>query len=363
MSDTTAVSIAQDAIASKRSNKDLTVEEKQAKRDLKKELKQKRKRARLETRLLHAVSRKDPQMEQQTREDLAAMGIIVSVKVDEQEDAAREFVLDLYRRLKQNQGKGSASIKQQQIDQAIHLLRHMTKGTQEKDMFEEQGALWGYARQKFQERAMLVYKSFARLQPDKQPTEIGEEEGTRRRKTWEALMNVKVISSIGCGPGCDAVGVLSFLDQHSPGSKLESMVLLDWAMDKWRAVLDLLNPLMKPSLVENIHCDVCDISKLIGDDMNSSLRWEGKDVDLYLFSYILTETRGKWEAFLKELVDGAKSNCLFYLAEPTPWQLHRLRNLLPNLDYVWVDSSMNQSPAMQALDGRMSPGVLMARKP
>jgi hypothetical protein len=117
-------------------------------------------------------------------------------------------------------------------------------------------------------------------------------------------------------------------------------------------------------------------------------------IDLYIFSYILTETRGKWEEFLQDLVASAKPNALFYFAEPTPWQLHHLRNhvllvaqvqvLQPAsmdsvvdrdhaaiattttttslLDYIWVDSSMNQSADLQAMDGRLGPGALLARK-
>jgi SAM-dependent methyltransferase len=89
---------------------------------------------------------------------------------------------------------------------------------------------------------------------------------------------------------------------------------------------------------------------------------KNSDVDFYLFSYVLTETRGKWEVFMRELVREAKPNALFYFAEPTPWQLHQVRLLLPDLDYIWLDSSMNQLPNLQALEARLGPGVLLARK-
>ena len=116
---------------------------------------------------------------------------------------------------------------------------------------------------------------------------------------------------------------------------------------------------------------------------NHSLQTHAAKIDLYIFSYILTETRGKWEEFVQGLVASAKSHALFYFAEPTPWQLHHLRNHVlgqnvlpsalkdkatdatattPRLDYIWLDSSMNQSADLQAMDGRLGPGTLLARK-
>ena len=350
-----------------KSNADLTIEEKEAKRDIKKEMKRKRRQASLDRKLRHAIIiRKDPIVEQQAREELAAMGaeVVLLIRICPKEQAARDFVLNLYVRLKQSQlpDGGSKRMKHAQTNVAVTLLRHMTKGTQDKNMFDNEDALWGYARQKFQERAMLVYTSFAILDPTEQPTELAQEECTRRKHAWEALTSVKSICSVGCGPGCDAAGVLAFLHQFSADSKLTSMLLLDFAMDKWQTVLTLLEPILKPSLVETMECTSGDITKPLTDDANSTLRTQ-QDVDLYLFSYILTETRGKWEEFLKELVATANSNTLFFFAEPTPWQLHQLRKMLPSLQYIWVDSSMNQSTTLQAMDGRLGPGILLARKP
>eukprot|EP00557_Chaetoceros_sp_GSL56_P011163 CAMPEP_0176481462 /NCGR_PEP_ID=MMETSP0200_2-20121128/2836_1 /TAXON_ID=947934 /ORGANISM="Chaetoceros sp., Strain GSL56" /LENGTH=227 /DNA_ID=CAMNT_0017877675 /DNA_START=103 /DNA_END=784 /DNA_ORIENTATION=- len=54
--------------------------------------------------------------------------------------------------------------KDRQITEAVTLLKHMTKGTQQKDMFQETNALWGYTRQKFYERGLLVCTSLARIQ-------------------------------------------------------------------------------------------------------------------------------------------------------------------------------------------------------
>ena len=88
---------------------------------------------------------------------------------------------------------------------------------------------------------------------------------------------------------------------------------------------------------------------------------------------------------MQDLMASAKPYALFYFAEPTPWQLHHLRNHVqvrkvlpstlnddddkvvdaataPRHDYIWLDSSMNQSADLQAMDGRLGPGTLLARK-
>jgi hypothetical protein len=348
----------------KKSNKDLTREEKEAKRDIKKELKRKRIQASLDRRLRHAVVRKDQATAQKTREELASMGADVTMRICPNNEAARDFVYKLYVGLKQNQLPfgGSKQSRHVQTNEAVTLLRHMTKGTQDKTMFDNEDALWGYTRQKFQERAMLVYTSCSNLNPSQQPTNLRSTDFTQRKCAWDALTSVKSICSIGCGPACDAVGMIAFLQLFSDQPQLNSLLLLDWAMDKWQILISLLEPLIAPSFVKSIECESGDITKPLDDGMNRSLL-KHQQVDLYLFSYILTETRGKWEQFLIQLVDAANSNTMFYFAEPTPWQLHYLRKLIPTLEYIWVDSSMDQSAALQAMDGRLGPGILVARKP
>ena len=51
-------------------------------------------------------------------------------------------------------------MKEYQTLKAVKLLKHMTKGTQEISMFEDESALCGYVRQKFYECAILLYTSF-----------------------------------------------------------------------------------------------------------------------------------------------------------------------------------------------------------
>mmetsp|Transcript_27376 Transcript_27376/g.41436 ORF Transcript_27376/g.41436 Transcript_27376/m.41436 type:complete len:409 (-) Transcript_27376:107-1333(-) len=401
----------------RRSNKELTAEERKRKNELKKEFKAKQKRAKLEARLRHAISRKDERVERETR--LLLGNYVLEEVVDENETSARAFVLNLYTSLKQRQRAMSESCnfskmsKEIQSSEAVHLLRHMTKGTQMKNMFDNKDALWGYTRQKFQERSLLVYKSMSKLRPDKiNSLCLDQQEAQRRCKAWEAITEIRNVCSIGCGPGCDAVGVLALLQTIAKSSEtgcngsndnvrdkdklLGSVCLLDWAIDQWSTILNILKELLATTLVKEICCSSCDITKsLIHDNFNLKARAlmcplssaninksSGDDckqcqdgIDLYLFSYILTETRDKWQNFWNELVDKAKPNALFYIAEPTPWQIHKIISMeeerktcgkvddeASRLEFIWLDSSIDQPAAVQALNGRLGPGVLLARK-
>jgi len=396
----------------RKSNKELTAEERKRKNELKKEFKTKQKRAKLETRLRHAISRKDARVEQETR---ALLGnYVLEQVVDDNETSARAIILDLYTRLKQRQKEMLEScdclrtFKEIQTNEAVGLLRHMTKGTQAKDMFFNKDALWGYTRQKFQERALLLYKSMAKLHPDKvSALSLPPHESHRYTKAWEAITRIRKICSVGCGPGCDAAGVLALLqtiakqgcnETKHQKKLLESVYLLDWAINEWATIVNILKDLLIPALVENIYCSSCDITKsliyadcnleartvlcpLRSSDENGYIDNDDKGchdgVDLYLFSYILTETREKWHQFWNELVDKAKRNALFYIAEPTPWQIHKIISIeeereeshinkeeeaASRLEFIWLDSSMDQPAALQALNGRLGPGVLLARK-
>eukprot|EP00957_Ditylum_brightwellii_P114953 8767108-Ditylum_brightwellii.AAC.1 len=152
-----------------------------------------------------------------------------------------------------NAANSSSSSKITQTNQAMQLLRHMTKGTQSLSMFDNKQALWGYTRQKFYERAMLVVKSLTKLselsslangkndtfiphptvegirETEKYGNEKYDEEMTTANKNndmedgmtqgkihlgieiWSQLMKIKTACSIGCGPGNDIVGLVSLL--------------------------------------------------------------------------------------------------------------------------------------------------------
>jgi hypothetical protein len=229
----------------------------------------------------------------------------------------------------------------------------MTKGSQEKSMFKDLDALWGYTRQKFFERAMLVCTSFLKLR-----------ESPAHKELWDRLRSVRHICSIGCGPGNDAVGVAAFLKATS-SPNLERAVLMDWALEDWKAILEPLKDIIVPTYVSKVGMSSCDVAKsLLDSNVNQHAKQLiiNQPMDLFLISYLLTEVRGQWHDFVKDMIEISSSNTLYYFAEPTPWQLHLIRNHFSHeLNFYWLDSSMDQ-PHLQPLDNRAGPGVLLGRK-
>ena len=362
--------------SAKRANKDLTPQERKAKRELKRQLKVQQKRARLETRLRHAMSRNDSRVEAETRQALQAFNEkerteATSEEIKPHEETPeRAFVKQIYSELqRKQQTEACCETKQAQTDQAVALLRNMTKGTQQKHMFEDANTLWGYTRQKFFERAMLVCESFLKLRPTRD--EVLEETDELRRLVWDRFRSVRRICSIGCGPGPDAVGAVAFLKaaigKTSP--TLDRALLLDWAMEDWKLILGPLCDIMVPKYVQTVETSTCDISKSLSDTEDNRkakeliLHSESlSDVDLFLVSYLLTEVRGQWYTFMEELIQVSKPNTQFYFADPTPWQLHLLRERFGGqLSFIWLDSSMDH-PELQPLDKRLGPAVLLGYK-
>lgn len=282
--------------------------------------------------------------------------------------------------------KQVAITKVQQTEKARNLLGNMTKGTQSKSMFQDITALRGYTRQKFYGRAALIIESMGKLSPTSMEqassmhTNMDSQQHMQQKELvdmcWEKLGNVENACSLGCGPGNDAVGLIAFLRTYFRKDCIQNIFMLDYAINEWKdAILDNLIPILVPEYVENITCGSCDVTNSIDDDQGalpSPLPHRVfEDSDIFLISYLLTETRNQWDEFFVKLVGLAKVGALFYFAEPVPWQLHRLIQLskveddtspLHCLRFVWIDSSMH-FPEMQPLDRRSGgPAVLLAIK-
>jgi hypothetical protein len=340
-------------------NKELTLQENKAKRALKKQLKIQKTRVRLENKLRHAMKRNDLHTEQETRVALDAFdehnhtdtssGKVIPL---EEETPERQFLLHICSELQRKQSTAHDKDKKHcQTQLAKTLLRHMTKGSQEKRMFQDSNALWGYTRHKFFERAMLVCTSFMKLRES-------------HEELWNRLRSVRRICSIGCGPGNDAVGVAAFLKEtNSPN--LERAVLMDWALEDWTVVVKPLEKIICPAYINTMDLSSCDVAEsLLDSDFNRNAKQllVNQPMDLFLISYLLTEVRGQWHDFVKDIIDISSPNTLYYCAEPTPWQLHVLRKSFEDqLEFMWIDSSMGQ-PHLQPLDNRVGPGVLLGRK-
>jgi SAM-dependent methyltransferase len=380
-------------------NSQLSEEEKEAKRRLKKRLRMQVKVDSLQNSIRHARRRKDATTEniQQNKLDdlLEKEHEIIqemqfgsdsssnSYSLNNLKEKAKPFVEEVSKALVYSQAAknalGEGISKESQISNAVKLLKHMTRGTQELSMFQDEAALWGYTRQKFYERALLLCASLGRIQLPCQEHVMGSsldpklrEQQQLRQQIWCMLTSNKVrkVCSIGCGPGNDLVGMLSFLrlhhnDEGDDVNILDKVLLMDWSIDEWKAaIIGPLNDILKQKgFLNDIDTVFCDITKDFNDDGNKdALQQNPFDFDLFSISYLLSETRGKWGPFLKALVSNAKPGAMFYFAEPVPWQLHRFVEFFTQeLQFIWLDSSMDY-PIFQKADRRAGPSVLFAIK-
>jgi len=405
-------------------NSSLSDEERQQKKHLKKALRFQTKVNRLEKRILHAQRRHDLNIENEAKEKLEFLlgesKIIEDIHrecspslldhttgpMDQYQCPNKTWILHITERLFRYEETVCRceetahesidfheDIKKVQTLKTLQLLKHMTKGTQERTMFTEPTTLWGYAKQKFFERAMLFCSSMQKLQPCSLIA-LDPWMTLQHTKVWKWILagNIRQACSLGCGPGNDAIGLVSFLEcvvgneslkVRSDSSdivmndndinftrkkcSLERILLYDFAIDDW--VKTILNPLKtilgheKPDI--SLHWGYVNVSHtFIGtkEETSNNQMHHIEDSDIFLISYLLTETRDQWKLFFQGLIHRVKPHSLFYFAEPTPWQLHRFKELFQEyLDFIWLDSSMYY-PSLQSLDGRVGPAVLLAVK-
>lgn len=218
----------------------------------------------------------------------------------------------------------------------------------------------GYSRQKFYERALLLCTSLMKIQYE-EDTCVGSKVSSTtlrlsspsfsfnyklRNEIWGILESgrIKNAYSIGCGPGNDALGLLAFLQiingrrnkletglkttsnsgqhnvhqdniRHSSSSDdntcvlLDRLVLMDWAIEEWNTVLDPFQSLLlkKKNLVSSIERCFCDVtlpclhhSNTKAKQLISSPRSTNdneRNCDIFMISYLVSETREKWEFF------------------------------------------------------------------
>lgn len=324
---------------------------------------------------------------------------------------------------KTEHGNGSGrSRKQKQTTEARSLLNHMTKGTQTESMFENDAALIGYTRQKFMERALLAVKSLDRLRPlvKVDMRDGAENDNLFPNQLWQRLLQVRSVLSIGCGPGCDAIGVMTFLYQQQEQRRqqqkrdnddpshhpiLDRIILLDYVMPRWkRLVIDHLIPILTTTrpqakkkmdydadaapadprtpliMVSQMDTAACDVRYSLTRDARNCEAWnclvkkKGETmtdnnihdttttVDLIVVSYLLTETRDQWIDFFRDFFQEycPHKECLILLSEPSAWQLHSFLTLFADFlqGYQWLDSSRD-SPDLQPMEGRSGPAVVL----
>ena len=362
-----------------RPNAQLSKEERERKKKLKRLLKRQMKRNTLETRLRKAQERKDEGLAEKTRlellqleqqEEFSTQSISTRSEINDPLDLkARAFIQQIYQQLQQivrgnstttrRRSSSDPSVKEIQTEEARSMLYNMTKGKQTLAMFENTDALLGYTRLKFQERAHLVFASLAKLS-----TSINRIEEIM----WNKLQSVKSVCSIGSGPGCDVLGVIALrrvlFDEKMA---LDRVLLLDWAMTEWkRTILDPLETILVPNCFQKWETASCDVRESLDRHENNPVaaeRIQAAPIDLFITSYLLTETNGKWHDFYRDLFQKhARSGSLFLFADPTCWQIHLLLDEWKDAaDFCWLDSSRDR-PELQSLEGRTGPAVLLAMK-
>jgi hypothetical protein len=415
----------------RRSNVELSNSERVAKRVLKKHLKQRTKLRKYETRLQQAVIRQDRCLEERAQKEwneymnklkvdpesiinftpfTSSSSIVtdsvqrsskqLSVQIqprrmDERETErvrdGRNWIIKRWQEvlpsilLETNKLLGTEDVacgnrtrasilRQQQTEQARGLLQNMTKGTQTESMFTNELALAGYARQKFVERAVLAFATLDSLDPAVSSERLFQGAETCSDDIngsifWDILLQIKQVWSIGCGPGCDAFGILAFLESHA--LKLDDGILLmDFVIDQWKSVvLNELIPILSPRYVTSIETEVCDVRfdlKTIPVNAAAMRKLEQflckSSRRIVVVSYLLTETRHQWRAFFSDLLtDLQGTQTLLLLSEPTAWQLHDFIKLFKDdflQAYIWLDSSRD-TPHLQPLESRLGPAILM----
>lgn len=269
-------------------------------------------------------------------------------------------------------------------DSAEELLRAMKAGTQQASMFENEGACSGYIARKFAERALLIFTALhvarqrvpwaSRILEELAAT--AEDEELERVETSAsgaspAASEPRSIVSIGGGPGCCLFGWVlaeqlllppaghssTAADDSSlsPRPMLESW---DWVSDAWAPWASLLNGLGTSGSDGRLVMRQCDITQPFAAQPHVHSP-DCRRERVFIFSYVLTETRHKWQAFVQSLYEAAQPGALFLCAEPTRWQADELLRLVTQLSaprtvrHAWLDVRTNAAP----------PSVLLLEKP
>jgi len=414
-----------------RPNQVLSAEERSAKRELKRRLKEQHHHHKLAVRLRNAELRGEQDLVDQTRRELESCLLLMAgkrssetataVAVDDylllhQEDLreidARAFVEQIYHELQKtwrhqqsasptvssktnddnNDGRSAGNtadprcyrnqpnpqftlrtVKERRLQESRALLRKMTQGVLELADFQSLEALRGYTRKKFIERANLVVKSLGNLRNIQQKGHYHRTGTTPARVVdflLQCLYKVRSLCSIGCGPGCDAVGVVAFLrsqrqqQQHLETTSeylLDHAFLLDWATPHWLPILQTVEDLLvrRHHAVRQFETSTCDVRASLFlqqqqqqqqhpeishneagavEDGMSLLSPEGPasdgasdgsgrfwNADLIVVSYLLSEMRCKWCAFFDDLVGLSPVGRLFLFTDATSWQMHLFR--------------------------------------
>jgi hypothetical protein len=263
------------------------------------------------------------------------------------------------------------------------LLHGMKKGTDCDDQYSA-GALGGYAKRKFVERAALIYDCCCEVMrlgvSGAAAHSSGASPATQAlaARASASLRRVRCAVSIGGGPANDLCGWHAFERELQAASDAEGEVVapamwslrrpcgrcadpavveaervalwcLDFASAKWAPLVAAADSALGGGRVRGARCDVVDgawppaeLSPREADEVGGA--------ELYIFSYVLIECRGRWHRFVEAVWARAKPGALFLFADPTDWQLRELVPLLRKSSpacegAVWLDVRAPGAPS------------------
>ena len=114
-------------------------------------------------------------------------------------------------------------------------------------------------------------------------------------------------------------------------------------------------------LANSIDLESCNVRLPLTHEENATASPLLEGADLYIISYLLSETRGHWMDFFEQLWQQSTQGTMFLLADPTAWQLHVWIQHMPDATVAWLDSSRHD-PALQLLENRVGPAVCLVMK-
>ena len=256
------------------------------------------------------------------------------VQCEERQEAARRCGQAVETLLRAAPSAVVSAATEQQGDR---LLAAMGKGLQQLEMFGDE-ALLVYVRRKFSERALLLFTALR--------------EAARAPDVAAALRRLELCVSVGAGP-CPCLFGYALAEElvlrpgragaaGPPRARLEAWDYAASAWEPWVRLVD--DQLLGGGRLSLRACDVAEALERQAAALDEPMGRAG----LYLISYVLTETRGRWEGFVAALFERAAPGALFLCAEPTDWQLKRLVEVLrPErlaTSPMWLDVRTTAAP-------------------
>jgi hypothetical protein len=214
-----------------------------------------------------------------------------------------------------------------------HLLHAMTRGEQTLAMFDDTEALAGYVRRKFAQRARVIFTAICHARAILPPLHAAR------------LSKARHVVSVGGGPANCLFGwvLAEEMELRRPAEDRSSLTVWDFAAHAWSPWWAMIDATL---LGESgrLSGETCDVTR----PLTSEHKEAAASVDIFLISRLLTETRGRWHAWMRALFAAAKPGAIFVCSEGTNWQLTLLLEMLRQTGQLaiseWLDVRRGPAP-------------------